>query len=331
MKWFASKLEVSPRTISNWKSNELNKGDIKIGRPCYTDKVRLKTLIGVAREIRAQGYVGWRRIEAARPDLPTRLIQEYLRKFKLRRRKNYRLFAEASRKSVVVQMTNAIWTEDGAHVGNRVGKRIETQVLKDRGSLKTIAIQTGSAATAEQILTIFKTLKEECGSLPLVISTDNGSMYCNKAVEEYLKDEKVIHLKNLPRTPQHNASAEIAVRELKEEAMLDQNMVVNDVGIRHEELVEAVIRMNNRIRSSKKFKSANKLDDKMVDATTLIDRDLFYSECLIGIKIACALKINERDRRMLERGVIYSALEKYGAIKRTGGGWSYSEKQEIFL
>lgn len=113
--------------------------------------------------------------------------------------------------------------------------------------------------------------------------------------------------------------------------MLDQNMVVNDVGIRHEELVEAVIRMNNRIRSSKKFKSANKLDDKMADATTLIDRDLFYSECLIGIKIACALKINERDRRMLERGVIYSALEKYGAIKRTGGGWSYSEKQEIFL
>jgi transposase InsO family protein len=51
----------------------------------------------------------------------------------------------------------------------------------------------------------------------LILSTDNGPAYTSEGCERHLLALEVVHLKNTPHTPQHNAFAERAVREIKDE------------------------------------------------------------------------------------------------------------------
>ena len=193
-----------------------------------------------------------------------------------------------------------------------------------------LGIKTGQAANAVYVMTFFEKAKE-CRGLPLVIGTDNGSAYCNEEVSDYLHREKVVHLLSLPRTPEHNGSAEIGMRELKDEAMLGKGVTLASLSAPHALLVQATNRINIRLRGSKKFKSANDLDDTLLDARDMIDRDVFYDECQQGISDLRGCHLNGRELRKKERELILKTLEKYGAIQQTRGGRIYGEKQEVIL
>lgn len=328
--WIAEVLEVSPRTIQNWVAEYKRGGNAKVGRPSYTIEQRRYAMWKVAREIKKQGYAGWRPIDAALDDVPTRLVQFYVRIFKAREKKRVLARKIENQKSVTVLLKNAYWTEDGTHLGRMNDKGIESQVMKDRGSLKTIGIKTGTAAKAEDVIALFESVKKVRG-LPFVIGTDNGSAYCNELVREYLKNEKVIHLLSLPRTPEHNGSAENGIKELKIEAALGKGMRLESISESHAQLVRAAGKINQRLRGSKKFKSANELDDMLIEANSVIDRDVFYEECEQSISALCERNLKDRELRMMEREMIFMVLEKHGAIKQRRGDGIYGEKCEIFL
>ena len=55
---------------------------------------------------------------------------------------------------------------------------------------------------------------------PLVWSRDNGSMYAHESVRIHMETHKVIELRSLPRTPEHNGAAENTNREIKDVAEL---------------------------------------------------------------------------------------------------------------
>ncbi len=331
LKWIADLLEVSPRTIQNWLKDYKEGRAAKEGRPSYTETQKMEARELVSKEMTKQGATsGWRPIDKALENIPTRLIQRCVKEFKQEKRKHNYLEREKNKKSIEVIFKNVYWTQDGTHLG-RIGKEaVESQIMKDRGSLKLIGIQTGKAATADSIITFFEAAKKERG-LPLVLGTDNGSSYCNEKVECYLEKEKVIHFKSLPRTPEHNGSAEIGMREIKKEAMLGKGVVLERTITPHALLIGATEKVNSWLRGSKRFKSANELDDMLIDGRDIIDRNAFYRECESELRLLREEQNSGRALRMKEREVIVSVLEKYGAIKQTRGDGIYGAKCEVFL
>lgn len=317
IKMIAAMLQVTPRTLRNWTKSH-NSIKPKVGRPRYTREQKISALVLVAREMYRQGYPGSTAIaKSLNGRVPLRLVVEYVRKLKARRRQrlNDRKLQHSSRISVLVK--DAIWTQDGTHIGRIKKVGIESQVIKDRGSLKTIAVQTGTSAAGEDVLDVLRTLKETRG-LPLVWMTDNGSSYCGQEIYNFLKEENVIHLKSLPHTPQHNGASEIGMRELKAFALLGKGVVLKSTYEGHAELVSAAGRQNNRLRVSKGFLNANRLDENMKSSSNLVNRNKFYKECTEELK-SISNNLGWRKKRLAEREVILSKLESYGVIKRTRG------------
>ena len=330
IKGVARLLEVTPRTLENWMTLYLRGGRAKTGRPTYTNEDRWKAMWAVRRELRRQGYCGWRPIDEALNDVPTRLVQEYVKKFKAWKKHWDEVIKKEKRQGMKVLLKNAYCVGDGTFLGRIEKKGIESQVIKDRGSLKVLAIGTGLTAKGEDVVKLLDDLKAN-RKLPLVFGTDNGSMYCNEKVNLYLKKEKVVHLLSLPRTPEHNGSAENLMREMKKESLLGRKTTLLCIPKSHDEMVSAASKLNWRLRGSKRFKSANELDDTMIDATDVIDREMFYAECEQGLMEVRAGDFKGRELRMKEREVIIGMMEKFGAVKLTRGVGNYGEKCEVIL
>lgn len=317
IKMIAQMLQVTPRTIRNWIKSS-NSEILKIGRPRYTIKQRKQSLILVARELKRQGYPGSPAVAKVLGErVPRRLVIEYVKKIKMRRRRYFEIEKQKRRIKVEVLMKNAIWTQDGTHIGRLRNKSIEAQIVKDRGSLKTLAIQTGKAAKGKNVVDLFTDLKK-CRELPLVWMTDNGSAYCNEEVDRFLEEEKIIHLKSLPRTPQHNGSSEIGIKEIKKCAELGTGYVLDSEEEGHAKLIKASDALNERLRASKGFINANKLDEILNSLCNNVKRDEFYTECKVELNLV-SKSLSWREKRLAEREVIFRKLEEYGAIKKTRG------------
>ena len=314
LKVLSQSLKVSPKTLNNWKRGACRR---KGGRPKYTAQQRSNALKAVARELRRQGYPGEKAIEKALPHVPLRLIREYVSLLKARRRSRLAAKARSKRKSVRVKATGVILAQDGAHLGRSKAGPVDAQVIKDRASLKIISATVGPATEGHVRATLEKCKSE--GRLPLVWSTDNGSAYVTEAVAEFLEREKVIHLKNLPRTPQHNASVERAVRELKEASALGKGTHVS-----HEVARAALSRAAGAINSFRYRmggeETASVLDERLPTAYNLLNREEFYAECKRAMCEAGLVAVNRRAERMAKRDAIYTTLEKYGLIEMTTGG-----------
>jgi hypothetical protein len=59
--------------------------------------------------------------------------------------------------------------------------------------------------------------------LPLVAGSDSGSENCNQHVECYFRENQVVHLRNLPRVPQHNPWVEHTWGELRGETGIESD------------------------------------------------------------------------------------------------------------
>lgn len=298
----ATLLGIAPRTVYNWR-RMAKRGPRKLGRPAYSQKLVRNALWSVGRELRRQGYPGWRAIRAGLDGaFPDRLIQSCVRKFKQKRRQRLERRKQSSRKRVDVLKPNVIWSMDSAHWP----RRTEAQVVKDRASRKILSVTIGSPAHGMETIRLLEELKAERG-LPLVLATDNGSAFVNQAVARYLAKEKVIHLRSLPRTPQHNSSVEIAIRELREQ-----------VGERADLLPVASQRLNERrLRASLGYLTPNQFDERNAWSYHKV-RDVFFRVCRRRIRRRMQIARSSRAMRMEEREVIYAALEEHGWIRRSG-------------
>jgi len=320
LKELAKRLDVSVRTLHNWRKEAEKASPSKIGRPRHSEAMHRKALWLVGRELRLQGYPGWRAVsKGLKKEVSDRLIQLYVGKFKLRRQKRQRQLRAKHRLQVKIKSKNILWVQDGTHLGRHNKKSIEAQVIKDRGSQKIIVASTGHCATGNEVIELLETAKKVRG-LPLVWSTDNGAMYVDKKVEAYLQKEKVIHLKSLPQTPEHNGAAEIGMREIKKGSMLGKGRILDDITEAHSELVETVKKLNeNRLRASFSYQTASAMDQKLLSVYSNEARERFYAECTDGIKHVDNIGLSKRRERLAVRNVVLTKLQEYGFIELNRG------------
>jgi hypothetical protein len=109
----------------------------------------------VAREWRKQGReVGWRGVADALTGLvPTRQVQESVKRLKANHRRLLRRRLEKGRVTTTVLCSNAIWCQDATHLGRRADRKaVEADVVKDRGSLQTLGLSVGPSSTSGDVV-----------------------------------------------------------------------------------------------------------------------------------------------------------------------------------
>lgn len=328
-KELARVLEVDPRTVRNWRKK---KSFPKLGRPAHGERAHRRAFWIVGREYLRQGRCGSKGIDEALGDsVATRLVQQYTRVFKSCEKRHERRRILPRRKAIEVLAKNAIWVQDGCQIGRRSdGTAIESQIVKDRGSLITVGLTTGKPARGREVVGLLAQLKEARG-LPLVLGSDNGSAYVCEETQTYLRHEKVIHLPSLPRTPQHNGSAEVGIGEIKRCAQLKAAWITTPQAAHAKAVKAALVLNNNRLRQSKGFKTGAQLDETLVVSYHHVERRQFYEECSRRIEEAQLGISSWRERRMAKRDAIFETMERYGLVRRHGGGSQAPAKAEIIL
>lgn len=319
----ALRLGVSVSTLKHWRTLAREGALPPLGRPALTAAVRRQACWRVGRAMVHQGFPGWRVIRKACPGISTMLVQEYVRRFKRCRAEHRRRRIERGRVSVQVLGRDIVWVQDGLHAGRTPeGKAVEAQVVKDRGSLRTVALEVGPAASGDDVIRLWEKARQERG-LPLVLASDNAASYCSEAAEAYLKSQKVIHLKSLPRTPQHNGAAESRVRELKDQSGLGKGVVLEDVHEPLNRLAACAARLDaHRLRASKGYKTAIELDAVLPRGYNA-GRERFYKEARRRMQEAVLGAETWRAARLAEREAVYAALESFGLVRRERGGQPY--------
>ena len=165
----------------------------------------------VTREWRRQGHPGSRPVIKALPGQRARVVREIISELKMRREMRAEKMKLQMRSSIRVTSAGSVLAMDGASLQ----KGDDYIVQRDRGSLSITVTKCGGHLNSKHTLSALKNLDKQ-NRLPLVLCTDNGSPFCADSVKDFLSNKYIIHLKNLPRVPQHNASCENAVKEFKE-------------------------------------------------------------------------------------------------------------------
>ena len=309
---------MSVRTLSNWARKEPRRR----GRPPYDEAARLQARRLVSSEWRRQGQsAGWRPIaKALEGRVSVRLVQESLSAIKLLHRSHEARRRREARRHMEVTMRDALWSIDAAQSGrDSKGAAIRMQVGRDAASRKSVALSVAAHVTGATTVDLLIEAKRVRGGFPLVIATDNGSENVNADVTSLLERERVIHLKNLPRTPQHNARAERAIGELRGESGLGASDVVDPNGARAR-LEEARTRLDEcRLRACLGYRSAQEVDGELPVAYNLVSRESFYADTNQRIEIAVQGALRKRERCLAKRDAILSTMESYGLLIRTRG------------
>lgn len=330
----AQSLGVSERTLRNWRE-EAKQGAPKrrMGRPGHTHDDHRQAMWKVGREWRRQGYPGWRAVTAGlTKSVPVRLVQLYVKRFKHSREQRRRARILFHQVRVEVLTRDVIWGQDATHVGRELDKStaIESQVIRDRGSLSVIGLHTDKTADHMDVIALLKTTALNRDGYPLVYGRDNGSIYHHAEVLAHLESEQVIVLRSLPRTPQHNGATECAIRELKQVSGLGKGCKLQITDAKSEMEAAAAALNKNRPRSSKDLKTAAELDEKLARPETT-ERARFYKVCRLRMAAALLGQKSVRAGRLAEREEVFRTLEEFGFIKRTRGGNPYVSKSEIIL
>ena len=317
-KRFAELMDVTTKSLKNWEKAAPG-GLVPLGRRPHTAEARRRALKSVLKELKRQAWPGWREVDQALPEIPTRLVQRSVALWKVRRRKRAAMHRKAHRTSVKVLAKNAVLAQDGTHLGRLAGKPVEAQIVKDPATLKTVQIAVGAPATAQDVLGHLKEL-ERTRSLPLVWQTDNGSIYCAEEVQAYLRLKQVVHLRNLPHTPQHNAAMERQIGDLKRASGLGKGTLLMSVEAAAERLKSASSTLDVcRLRASRGWKTAQELDGGLVPGYN-VDRTVFYEAVQERMKQAVKGACSARQARLLEREAVYAVLESFGLVSRSRGG-----------
>lgn len=311
----AKSLGVSDRTLRNWIKLAIELDPPKLGRPKLTEEDYLCLKEQVRSEWNHQGRPGWRPVKAALPEITTRVVQRAVREFKeeLRARnwQHKRYFSKRLRSD----FKNVIWSQDTTFENKKA-----FEVIKDRATFKYVGCAEIESTGAVNIVhALDNAIKKE--GVPLVLMTDNGSGYKSEIMEKYLKEKSVIHLRSLPRCPQHNGAAENGIRELKR--------VRFDLKSTYSEAVS--ILNKNRRWGSKNYQTSEEIEAR---STIKIDCELrqriydSYNKKMLKLE---KQEPNLRKRKLLEREMVFELLENEGLIKTFEGSQNMYAKAEVFL
>ena len=316
----AQRLGVSERTLRNWESGV--ETQVKhLGRPAISPAKRFLARLKVARELRKQGLVGWRPVAAkVGAVVPTRLVQKSVSELKKRHAQRLRRQLAKNRIHVEVLSPNVVWAQDATHLGRMGRVAVQAEVIKDRATLGFESMSVGPQANATEILAMLKNCKREHG-LPLVWATDNGSAYRDELVENFLKQEQVVHLLSRPRLPQDNAAAEKGIRELKEVAGLGKGVALAGMEETAGKLAYSWGVLDHcRPRGTKGYRTAQELEAQLPPWREKVEREAFFEQACKSMEKAVQGGGTAREKRQAERQAVYETLEKFRLVERTRGG-----------
>jgi len=300
----ARRLEISCRSLRNWKKFAMEGDFPKVGRPSLDSKSRADIKLKIKNEWSSQGRPGWRAVKAALPSLPTREIQSCLKELNEEARSCYFKMKRKNSARVEVKKANAVWAQDTTFTEGRKGA---VEVIKDRGSLGLICAEPVEGPDSKSLVEVLKKAHKK-HDLPLVLMTDNGSGYKSECFESYLRMNKIVHLKSLPRCPQHNGSVERGIREFKK--VLKQT----------KDIQEGLNILNTQRRhGSKNYQTSEEilLCDKMKISDEL--RNKFYVNYVNNLSRLKVEIPSLRKRKLAERKMVFDMLENLGLIKQTTG------------
>ena len=311
-KVIAECLEISPRTLNSWKRKA------KAGWQKQAKKKSLDffEVLMIAKEWKRQGYPGSRPVIKALPDVRVRLVRSVVGDLKIRKSKRRAMIRKKVQVRVRIKKPGVVVTVDGA----TLKKGEDHIVYRDRGSLSVQSqkCENGSLA-AKDTLNVLTNLKNK-DRLPVVFCSDNGSPLVAGVVGNFLDKNYIIHLKSLPRVPQHNGSCENAVKEFKE--------LINE-GYSPEKATE--ILNVRRKRRQLGYKTSLEFDEENFKRYTDEERKRFYDAAKTAINAAVIGTKSGYEKRKAEREAIFQTLERFGLITRTRGGLSCSPKPEETL
>jgi transposase-like protein len=254
--------------------------------------------------------------------VPLRLVREVLRELKRERRGRHARHRAEHRRSIHVEARDVLWSLDGTYLGHDPeGLAVMAEVLREVGSTRTIEIAVGPPATGADVVVLLERARRMRGALPLALATDNGSAYCSQVVARYLAESQVVHLKSLPRTPQHNAWSEHGMRELKEEADFERTVPSLVARTARLALLEARDRLDeHRPRRSRGWRTAVEHDAALVPAGLLVDRLGFYAAVCCAIQEAVLHSRSRREHRRATREAVLLCMQRFELITMTRGG-----------
>jgi transposase InsO family protein len=159
-----------------------------------------------------------------------RAVRALLKRLKADRARFLRRRRERERTSLSVLARNAVWGLDATHLGRDQDDEVQGEVLKDCASTKLLSVSVGRPPDARAVITMLDCICTERGERPFVLMTDNGPVYRSGEVAQWCDRHGIVQLFTLPHTPQHNAVAERANGELKQETGLGKGCALEPLG-----------------------------------------------------------------------------------------------------
>lgn len=319
---------MTVRALLNWR-RAAGKPLKRQGRPPHSQSAWRKALKAVEKMLQVQGYrTGWRCVDRLLPKVPTKLVQNALRKLKADHRRRLRRRLEKNRVHWHYTHRGVVMAQDSAYVGRCLFRKVWVEVHKDPATCYSEVTGDGSAATGASVMEHLQALEEE-GRLPLVFQTDNGSAYREEGLCRWLKEHQVIHLRSRVRLPQDNPFVESAIGEAKAEVPPGTVYCTFGKGVEWRSpwegvdlLAQLVDRVNQfRPRPGYGGKTACQLFKVVPSWKRMIKRRAFYSAACRAIQRA-TLGLKGRKARTAEREAIFRTMECFGLLKRTRGDGS---------
>jgi transposase InsO family protein len=194
----------------------------------------------------------------------------------------------------------------------------------DVATMLKLGLKVVHAPRGQDVVALLETIRALRGEYPLVVATDGGSENVNHEVAPFLERNKIIHLRNLPRTPQHNPWIERSNREVKAEAALEMAELDPALPLMERFTIgagRAVARLNvERPRQSREWKTAAQLDNALPRAYHVVARDVFYAVASAAMRAARASPGSARQQRLAERWALFRVMEGFGLVKLFRGG-----------
>jgi len=254
------------------------------------------------------------------------MVRESLKLLKAGLRQRLSVLEKRARVHIEVKLGDGMWSLDAQELAREVtglsgAGILQAEMLRDVASTKTIGTAVSAPATGVEIVAQLECAAAERGAWPLVLATDNGATYCSQVVEDCLALHEVVHLRNEPRTPQHNPWVEHGHGEHQEEMLLSSWRPPFD---RHE-LAAGLERArqtldHHRLRRTRGWNTAADYDLGLTPAAGVISRAVFYETACQAIARAVEGLDRARERRRAEREAILATLQSFKVITRSRGG-----------
>ncbi len=313
---------VGERTLRNWAKIDLTRPRRR-GRPPHGPE-RVEQARGLVRaELDRMGWSAGEStlVHVLGSRVPRRLLRRVLRELKAERAVRRREHIEQARVSVAVHARDALWTLDATHLGrDRRGASVEAEVVCDVASSRILWAGVGTPSTAKDVIELLEELRRLRGGLPLVLLTDNGPAYTSELVEQYLERHQVVHLLNLPRTPQHNPWGEGANGKLKAETELGKGVRLHGHDEARHRIEPALGRLNDeRPRASRGWRTPAQADAETPTWRARVGRTEFWERTRCAVNAAVVGCEGNRALRRARREAQLATLECFGLITRTRG------------